>query len=213
MAPRDRDEVWNVVDRKGDPVRIPGCDDWLCTKCTAKLPDTSMHYWARQHLDTCQKCKSKQPNKPIRCHQIKVSRATAAAGAPKTAAPKAAAAGGGGAVADTKQVRDLRRELAASKKEAADAKTARDAAMAKVAEAEEDDEFQDADEGDDDPEKSKEEWQNELDDLKAEVADNRKKVKAAKSKAQKEKLELSIEAGTARMLELQGFLFSAQNPQ
>ena len=60
------------------------------------------------------------------------------------------------------------------------------------AEAEEDDEFQDADEGDDDPEKSKEEWQNELDDLKAEVADNRKKVKAVKSKAQKEKLELSM---------------------
>ena len=67
------------------------------------------------------------------------------------------------------------------------------------AEADKDDEFQDAVEGDDDPEKSKEEWQNELDDLKAAVADDRKKVKIAKSKAQKANLERSIEVGTARV--------------
>ena len=116
MAPRDRDEPWNVVDRKGNPVCIPGIDDWLSRSCTDKKPDHSMQYWCRKHLDTC-KCGQKRPHKPFRFHQSKVGKATAAANAAGTA-PKAAAAaaGGGGAVADTKQVRDMRREIAAEKK-------------------------------------------------------------------------------------------------
>ena len=122
MAPRDRDEPWNVVCRKGHPVSIPGEDDWLCVPCTAKKPDNGMQYWVRAHLDTC-KCNQKRPHNPKRFANSKVGKATAAAIAARKVSQAAAAGGGrgmappkagaGGVAADTKQNRDLRRELAA----------------------------------------------------------------------------------------------------
>ena len=118
MAPHDRDEVWNVVNRKGDTVSIPGLEDWLCRKCTDKKPDDAMQYWVRKHLDTC-RCGQKRPNKPFRFQKSLVSKATEAAKAAGTgrfakAAPKAVPK-----VADTREVRDLQRQLPASEAEKA----------------------------------------------------------------------------------------------
>ena len=131
MAPVDRHEPWNVTNRKGDPVNIPGIDDWLCRKCTDKKPDHAQQYWVRKHLDQC-RCGQKRPNKPFRFHQSKCHLATAEAkleaGSSKLtkAAPKAAAkaaakaapakAGPDGQKTDTQKEREQQRKIAALEK-------------------------------------------------------------------------------------------------
>ena len=209
MAPRDRDEPWNVVDRRGDPVTIPGEDSWLCVPCTAKKPDNGMQYWVRSHLDTC-RCGQKRPHNPRRFRNSLVGKATARAPKPGTAAaPKA---GPSGVAADTKRNRDDQRKIAELEKKAADLEK-------KLKEKEksperDDEEFQDANEGgDDEAEGTKEEWQQEVDDERALLATRRKELKEAKWPAAKARLEKAIEEHVERVAELTKLIHSAQSPQ
>ena len=232
MAPVDRHEPWNVTNRRGEPVCIPGIDDWRCPKCTAKKSDDSQQYYVRKHLDKCH-CGCERPKKPFRFHQSKCHLATAeaklAAGSSKftKATPKAKAAakaavsasapkaGPDGQKADTERERDLRRELATEKKKRADAEKARDAALAKAPAAEDDDdEFQDADEGGDDGAAGNTKvWQATLDTNLKENKELKEKIAKSPCQQKTDQWEKQIEDNIAANTVLQERIWSSQCPQ
>ena len=230
MAPVDRHEPWNVTNRKGDPVCIPGVDDWRCPRCTEKKPDHAQQYWVRKHLDQC-KCGCKRPNKPFRFHQSKCHLATAeaklAAGSCKLtkATPKAAAKaaaktapakdGPDGQKADTQKEREQQRKIAALEKRAVDAEKARDAALAKIPDAtDDDDEFQDADEGGDDGAAGNTKvWQATLDTNLKENKELKEKIAKSPCQQKTDQWEKQIEDNVAANTVLQDRIWSSQCPQ
>ena len=140
-----------------------------------------------------------------------VGKATARAPKANTASPPKAGAAGG--AADTKRNREDQRKIAALEKSLAVEKKRNAELSKKDVEEEEDDEFQDANEDEDDADKSKEVLQVKFDELKEDVADARKKLKASKSSNRKKELEASVATGVDRLAVLQDLLFSTQHPQ
>ena len=222
MGPRDRPVVWGATGRRGNPISIPGLDDWLCIKCTEKQPDDGMQFFCRKNMDQC-KCGNLRPKKPFRFCNSKCGKATAekieadkalanaTAGRASAAPPKA---GAGGAAADTKKDRDNQRTIAARDKRIADLeKELKKASSASSPTDDGDEEFQDANEGDEEAEGNKEDWQKEQDFCKGLLVTRRKELKDIKWPGFKEKAEEGIQEIEDRIKELTKFIQSAQSPQ
>ena len=232
MAPIDRNEPWNVTNRRGEPVCIPGIEDWRCQVCTDKKPDDAQQYWVRKHLDQCRQCGTKRPNKLFRFHQSKCHLATAAAKLEagsdrlKGASPKAKAAakttppkaGPDGQKADTQETRELRRKLAATEKKLADSekreKKHAGAATKEPAAAGDDDEFQDAEEGGNDGVAGcPKVWQATMDINIEENKDLKKKIAKSPCQSKTDQWEKQIEDNIAANTVLQDRIWSSQCPQ
>ena len=123
-----------------------------------------------------------RPHKPFRFANSQCGKATAAKKAGRTAAANAGGGGGnaaaappkagaGGVAADTKRDREYQRKVAALEKEKANLeKKLKEATSAKSPGNDDEDEFQDANESNEEAEGTKEEWQQEIDEIKGALA-------------------------------------------
>ena len=214
----DRNEPWVLVGRNGKKMPMPGPKHWVCRICTSEQPADGMPWCVPGHQDTCNRCVSNKRSgtrhpKAVLFGSTKMGKASVAAAA--VSGPKAGPAGG---KADTEQERVLKRQLAAANKSLADANKKLAASPkkqpTKTSEPEEEEEFQDAVEGDEDTEGGdSKSWQVDLDELKQDNKDLRKKITSSKSARLCKEWEATIVLQTAKMEELQNNLWNAQDPQ